>query len=323
MRAELRQKTGIDALLLGQSEPMVQLRRTISDLADTPVNVLIHGETGTGKELVASSLHAGGRRSRHRLVAVNCAAMPESIFESELFGHERGAFTGAEKRRIGKLEHANKGTLFLDEIEDMPINLQVKMLRVLQERQIERLGSNELIPVDLRVVAATKCDLLEKSHQGGFREDLYYRLNVAEIHLPALRERREDIPLLFEHFCHAAALAYERHPPEPRREDLQALISHNWPGNVRELKNIAERYVIGAGGRNRSLVEALRQNSLQTEHSLTKQVDAFEKIILRQELTRHHGDIKATMETLDLPRRTLNEKMRKHNLTRKDFLPSP
>ncbi len=320
LRAELRQQSGIEALLIGQSPEMVELRQTVADLADTQVDVLIHGETGTGKEQVARGLHQGGRRQRHPLVAINCGAMPESVFESELFGHEPGAFTSAAKRRIGKLEHAHQGTLFLDEIESMPLNLQVKLLRVLQEKVVERLGSNELIPVDFRVVAATKTDLQAASQQGTFRDDLYYRLNVAEIHIPPLRDRREDIPLLFEHFCNLASISFQREAPRPSREDLQALMAHPWPGNVRELKNIAERFLIGGAERKRPLAEILRQSTHPPQRSFAAQVDAFEKCMLEQELARCRGNIKTVLKALGMPRRTLNEKMRKYGLNRKAYL---
>jgi len=195
----------LDASLLGVSRGLQTLRRQVLDLAALPVNVLIRGETGSGKELVARCLHDFGPRADKPFVALNCAAIPEQLFEAELFGHESGAFTGAQGKRIGKLEYADGGTLFLDEIESMPLAQQVKLLRVLQEQKLERLGSNQSIRVDLRIIAATKPDLLDEARAGRFREDLAYRLNVAELRLPPLRERREDIPLLFEHFAHNAA----------------------------------------------------------------------------------------------------------------------
>lgn len=317
LRSRLRQSSEVETLLLGQSRAMSELRETIAELADTNANVLILGETGAGKEQVARCLHLGGKRGAHPLVALNCAAMPESIFESELFGHEAGAFTGAVKRRIGKLEHAHRGSLFLDEIESMPLSLQVKLLRVLQERVVERLGSNELTSVDFRVIAATKADLLEESRQGRFREDLYYRLNVAQIRIPPLRERREDIPLLFAHFSQLAAVSFEREAPGASRDDLHALMAHSWPGNVRELKNIAERFVLGGG--KRPLLQLLSPGATGSECSFGAQMDAFERTLLEQELARHQGDIQAVLEALQMPRRTLNEKMRKFGLCRRHF----
>ena len=195
----------LESSLLGVSRSLQNLRRQVLDLASLPVNVLIRGETGSGKELVARCLHDFGPRAKKPFVALNCAAIPEQLFEAELFGHESGAFTGAQGKRIGKLEYAHGGTLFLDEIESMPLAQQVKLLRVLQEQKLERLGSNQSIHVDLRIIAATKPDLLEEARAGRFREDLAYRLNVAQLRLPPLRERREDIPLLYEHFAHSAA----------------------------------------------------------------------------------------------------------------------
>ncbi len=225
-------KDQVDARLLGVSKPMEALRRQVLALAPTPVNVLIRGETGSGKELVARCLHDFGPRADKPFVALNCAAIPEQLFESELFGHESGAFTGAQGKRIGKLEHAHGGTLFLDEIESMPLAQQVKLLRVLQEQQLERLGSNQSIHVDLRVIAATKPDLLAEARAGRFREDLVYRLNVAELRLPPIRERREDIPLLFEHFASVASQRLGREPQPAAPAELARLMAHDWPGNV-------------------------------------------------------------------------------------------
>jgi two-component system C4-dicarboxylate transport response regulator DctD len=216
LRHRIEHGVGIEATLLGDSAAMRDLRRLILDLADEPADVLIYGETGTGKEMVARCLHQFSRRHKRHFVALNCGAIPETIFESEVFGHEPGAFTGAGKRQIGKIEHADGGSLFLDEIESLPMALQVKLLRVLQERYVERLGSNSPVPVDVRVIAAAKVDLKEWSNQQKFRSDLYYRLNLIVLNLPPLRERREDIPLLFEHFLLGAAARYKRAaPPVP------------------------------------------------------------------------------------------------------------
>jgi two-component system, NtrC family, C4-dicarboxylate transport response regulator DctD len=233
LRASLRNWQGIEALVLGKSPAMAEVRKKIQRLANTSVSVLITGETGTGKELIARSLHDFSERRDAHFVALNCGGLPEPVFESELFGHEAGAFTGAIKKRIGKIEWANGGTLFLDEIETMPVPLQIKMLRVLQERVIERLGANELIPVDCRIVAASKADLVELASDGRFRADLLYRLNVAQIELPPLRERREDVPLLFEHFVLAAARRFGTPAPLVTAAQLSELMTHAWPGNVR------------------------------------------------------------------------------------------
>ena len=305
-------RTKLDATLLGVSSSLQTLRRQVLDLSQLPVNVIIRGETGSGKELVARCLHDFGPRAGKPFVALNCAAIPEHLFEAELFGHESGAFTGAQGKRIGKLEYADGGTLFLDEIESMPMAQQVKLLRVLQDKRLERLGSNQSIEVDLRVVAATKPDLLEEAKAGRFREDLAYRLNVAELRLPPLRERREDIALLFNHFARAAAQRMDREPPELSAAQLSLLLSHDWPGNVRELANAAERETLG-------LNPAQADESVPGQ-SLAAQQEAFEAQCLRAALSRHKGDIKAVLNELQLPRRTLNEKMQRHGLTREMFL---
>lgn len=302
----------IDATLLGVSRALQTLRRQVLDLAALPVNVLIRGETGSGKELVARCLHDFGPRAGKPFVALNCAAIPEHLFEAELFGHESGAFTGAQGKRIGKLEYADGGTLFLDEIESMPLAQQVKLLRVLQEQKLERLGSNQSIDVDLRIIAATKPDLLDEARAGRFREDLAYRLNVAQLRLPPLRERREDIPLLFEHFAHAASERLGRSMAPLNGSQLSRLLSHDWPGNVRELANVAERQVLGLG--------EPEPTGIEPGQSLVAQQEAFEAQCLRAALTRHRGDIKAVLNELQLPRRTFNEKLQRHGLSREMFL---
>lgn len=307
-------RSRLDTTLLGVSPSLQTLRRQVLDLSQLPVNVVIRGETGSGKELVARCLHDFGPRAGKAFVALNCAAIPEQLFESELFGHESGAFTGAQGKRIGKLEYANGGTLFLDEIESMPLAQQVKLLRVLQEQRLERLGSNQSINVDIRIVAATKPDLLEEARAGRFREDLAYRLNVAELRLPPLRERREDIPLLFGHFARSAAERLARKAPVLSGPQLSHLLSHDWPGNVRELANAAERQVLG--------LDSVQPEGIPSGQSLAAQQEAFETHCLRSALTRHKGDIKAVLHELQLPRRTLNEKMQRHGLQRELFLPS-
>ncbi|MBD8491752.1 sigma-54-dependent transcriptional regulator [Pseudomonas syringae] len=303
-------RSRLEATLLGVSPSLQTLRRQVLELAGLPVNVLIRGETGSGKELVARCLHDFGPRAGKPFVALNCAAIPEQLFEAELFGHENGAFTGAQGKRIGRLEFADGGTVFLDEIESMPLAQQAKLLRVLQDRQLQRLGSNHSITVDVRIIAATKPDLLDEARAGRFREDLAYRLNVAELRLPALRERREDIALLYQHFTQAAAERLGRPASRPDGAQLGRLLSHDWPGNVRELANVAEREVLGL---NQSPSEPSGQ-------SLVDQQEAFEAQCLRAALTRHKGDIKAVLNELQLPRRTLNEKMQRHGLVREHFL---
>jgi two-component system C4-dicarboxylate transport response regulator DctD len=313
LRQQVEHKDQLATRLLGFSSSMVRLRRQVLELAQLPANVLMRGETGSGKELVARCLHDFGPRANGPFVALNCAAIPENLFESELFGHETGAFTGAQGKRIGKLEHANGGTLFLDEIESMPLNQQVKLLRVLQERQLERLGSNLPINLDLRVVAATKPDLQERVREGHFRQDLLYRLNVAELQLPALRERREDIPMLFEHHAKLLAERFGRPLAPPSAALLAQLLAHDWPGNVRELLNAAERHVLALPG-------SAAPPPSQT--SLSARMEAFEAQCLREALASCRGDMKTVTELLQLPRRTLNEKMQRHGLQRSDYLDS-
>lgn len=303
--------------LIGRARAMVGLQEQVAALAGTDADVLILGETGAGKEMVARCLHDFSARRKGNFVAINCGALPANIIESELFGHEAGAFTGADRRRIGKFEHASGGTLFLDEVESMPMDLQIRLLRVLQERQVERLGSNDPIPVDLRIVAATKVDLLEASREGKFREDLYYRLNVVTLSIPPLRQRREDIPLLFTQFANQAALRLGQ-PEQPVSEArAQELMRHDWPGNVRELRNAAERHAMGLPPLPQSQPAA--ETDLMDGQSLQQQMDAFERSLLVSTLERTRGQVQETCDLLHLPRKTFYDKLKKHGLTRADF----
>lgn len=315
LRNRIANGAGIDAMLLGDSAPMRDLRRLILDLADESVDVLIYGETGTGKEMVARCLHQFSGRREHHFVALNCGAIPENIFESEVFGHEMGAFTGAAKRQVGKIEHAHKGSLFLDEVESLPLSLQVKMLRVLQERYVERLGSNTPVPVDVRVIAAAKVDLKEWSDQQQFRSDLYYRLNLIVLNLPPLRERREDIPLLFEHFMLGAAARYKRSVPAVPGPLMQSLMAHDWPGNVRELRNIAERFVLGLSSGADGLLAARSAAPMP----LADQVGAFERAVIEQELRKAAGSISEVSAALGVPKQTLYYKTQKYGLSPDDY----
>ena len=257
-------------------------------------------------------------RRASNFVAINCGAVPENLIESELYGHEKGAFTGAENLRIGKLEHADGGTLFLDEIESMPMQAQIRLLRVLQERVIERVGSNQLRPIDIRVIAATKVDLKQAARTGEFREDLYYRLNVVTLDLPPLRQRKDDIPALFHHFLLVAAARYGKDAASLPQADLQALVSHDWPGNVRELRNCAERFVLL--GRLNQLGDGLKP--IVDTPPLAEQVAEFEKIAIEQALTSNGGRINETMEQLQVARKTLYDKMQKYGLDKSDYKPS-
>ena len=296
--------------LIGRSEPMQRLRRTLAVLADTRTDVLVFGETGTGKEMTARALHDFGRRRVGRFVAVNCAAIPENMIESELFGHEAGAFTSARERRIGKIEHAHKGTLFLDEIESMPLAAQTRLLRALQERSIERLGSNVEIQVDIRVLAATKVDLLALSGQGRFREDLLYRLNTVTVRLPPLRDRRDDIPALFRYFVTTLAERDGVPAEPPNAATLAELMRRPWPGNVRELRNAAERHVLGLDEIDEPVL------ALAGAQSLEAMVDVAERQAIAQVLARNGGRIGQSADALGISRKTLYLKMRKHGLER-------
>jgi len=298
--------------LVGRSTVIERLRRNLRTLAEAETDVLLLGETGTGKEVAARALHDFGRRRKGRFVAVNCGAMPETMIESELFGHEPGAFTGARERRIGKIEHASGGTLFLDEIESMPMTAQIRLLRVLQERTIERLGSNKEIPVDIRVVAATKADLAELAGKGAFREDLVYRLNVVTVRLPPLRERRDDIPRLFHHFLALAAARQGRAAPALDPSFQERLQQQDWPGNVRELRNAAERYLLGLDDDEAPQAEAGSREMM----TLEQQMEIAERRVLDETLARMGGRIGATAEALGITRKTLYLKMRKYDLGR-------
>ena len=324
LRRRLSGGRDLEQRLIGDCPGMRRLRDEILDVAGTDAPVLIQGETGTGKEVVARCLHDFGARSNSRFVAVNCGAIPENMVESELFGHERGAFTGADRRRIGRFEYAQGGTLFLDEIGTMPPPVQVKLLRALQEREITRIGSNEPQAVDIRLISATNSELLAECGEGRFREDLFYRINVVELRVPPLRERGDDILLLFDYFAAQAAETYQRPALSAGPNCANLLMAHNWPGNVRELKNAADRFILSSLpaeerlpailGRSGSPVPTADSASLQ---DLLRQ---YERTLLEKSLTRHRGDVQAVMEELALPRRTFNEKMSRYQLDRKDFL---
>ena len=315
LRLALADRQQLDGRLLGQCPPMQRLREQIGALAGTSADVLILGETGTGKEVVARALHDLSNRRDGPFVAINAGALAESVVESELFGHEPGAFTGAAKRRIGKFEHANGGTLFLDEIESMSLDVQVKLLRLLQERTVERMGSNQLIPLDIRVIAATKEDLRQAADQGRFRADLYYRLNVAPLKTPALRERGDDALFLFEHFAQAASTRHGLPPPLLLPAQRAQLLRHDWPGNVRELQNVAERFALGLGlGLEQEAQEASTEISSVTG-GLSDQVEAFERALIAAELNQPHNSLRSLAEALGLPRKTLHDKLRKHGLS--------
>src|SRR6185503_6014856 len=243
LEEELSQARGIHQLV-GQSEPMRRVRQLIQTAASSEATVLIQGESGTGKEIIANAIHAHSKRARGPLVKMNCAAVPETLLESELFGHEKGAFTGADRRRIGRFEQAEAGTLFLDEVCEMHPRLQAKFLRALQEREIERLGGSPPIPVDVRIIAATNRDLEKALAEGALREDMYYRLNVILLRVPPLRERMDDVPILAMHFLKKYAAREGVSTSGVTDDAMNVLLSYAWPGNVRELENAIERAVV-------------------------------------------------------------------------------
>lgn len=306
---------GDDMPLLGQTSSMARLRHTLRQIADTDVDVLVTGETGSGKEVVANLLHRWGRRRHGNFVALNCGALPETVIESELLGHEAGAFTGAQKKRVGRIEHASGGTLFLDEIESMPVATQVKMLRVLEMREITPLGTNEVRPVDLRVVAAAKVDLSDPVGRGDFREDLFYRLNVVTISIPPLRERREDIPLLFTYFAGRAARRFRKDMPEIGRPLLDGLQKRDWLGNVRELSHFAERFVLGLEGE----LEPAPLLSATEGTTLPEKLERFEAEVIRNALSLYKGDVQQTIEALGIARKTFYDKLLRHGINRSDY----
>ncbi|HVC16760.1 MAG TPA: sigma-54 dependent transcriptional regulator [Rhodanobacter sp.] len=315
---------------IGVSEKMQALYRLVQQVAPARSNIFIVGETGTGKELVARALHQASGRSG-LFVPINCAAIPAELLESELFGHEKGAFTGAARGRVGKCELASGGTIFLDEITEMPLALQAKLLRVVQEGTIERLGANVTMPVDLRIVAATNVDLQHAVESGRLRQDLYFRLNVVRIDVPLLRDRREDIALLAQHFLGKYAGELGRPTPRLTRQVLERLEAHAWPGNVRELENLMERAVVLSEGQEITLQhfpanmlrERERQQATVQEPSvpvdtdalsLRTHVDALEKRLIKAALERSDNNKAAAARLLEISERALWYKLKRYNL---------
>jgi len=304
--------------IVGHSPPIQKIYRLIELSAGEDYPVLITGETGTGKELVARAIHDLSRRGRGIFSAINMAAIPESMLESELFGHEAGAFTGASKRSVGKFEYAGEGTIFLDEICSMPLALQGKLLRVIEEKSFQRLGSNESIPVRARIIVASNRDLKKEVEKGSFRADLFFRLNVIPIEAPPLRERREDIPLLAAHFMDRYSGGKVKHLPG---EVLRWMLSYEWPGNVRELENfVKQRCLLGEGF---ALEEKKRLSGRGAEgdkrKTLRECLDAAEKEFIARMLHRLNGQITSVSAALGISRKSLYEKMKKHKLSKKDY----
>ncbi|MEM8959632.1 MAG: sigma-54 dependent transcriptional regulator [Pseudomonadota bacterium] len=313
LRAEIGTGRDEDAQLSGRSDVMQALRAQVRAVAQTDADALIVGETGTGKELTARAIHGLSARRDRPFVQINCAALPSELIESELFGHEAGAFPNAIRARCGKFEHARGGTLFLDEIDTLAQALQAKLLHAVEHRVVTRLGSNEAVPLDIRVLAASKRDLEHAAGAGEFRADLLYRLNVVTLRLPSLGERREDIPQLFSQFVSDAAARARREVPPPPGAVLRTLAGRDWPGNVRELRNTAERYALGLDP------ELARIGSAAEGGSLTDHMSRHERALIVATLTAHAGSIKASYESLGLSRKAFYEKMRKHGLDRSTF----
>ena len=315
LKAQLGTESEIESRIIGTSPAAVTLRRTLSSLSLIDVDILLIGETGVGKELAAHCLHDFGKRKAGNFVPLNCGAIPPNLVESELFGHERGAFTSASTRRIGKIEQAQGGTLFLDEIESMPLAVQVKVLRALQERTIERVGGNSVIFVDFRVIAATKINLREAVMHGDFREDLFYRLNVARVPIPPLRERTGDATLLLHWFLVKMAKRFEMPLPSVRADRLRQLDGYPWPGNVRELRNVAQQLLLGLP---LDLSEP-RQSAQEpadppSEWGLDVQVQRYEKQLITEALKRNGGSMTKTAEELAIPRKRLYLRMQKFGI---------
>ncbi|MGD0871577.1 MAG: sigma-54 dependent transcriptional regulator [Bryobacteraceae bacterium] len=315
--SRLKGDSGARWRIIGESVPMKALRQQLTLMAGTNGRVLIYGESGTGKELVAHALHSLSPRAAEPFVEVNCAAIPEELIESELFGHNKGSFAGAQEAKIGKFQKADAGTLFLDEVGDMSLRTQSKVLRVIEEQRFEPVGASESVQVDVRVVASTNKNLDDEIEHGNFREDLFYRLNVIPFNVPPLRDRREDIPLLAEHFLREFTTAYGRKPKELTAEAFKVLAEYHWPGNVRELKNLIERIVIlnpqvRVDARHIPLNPSKRQpdRSLDRFGSLQEVREAAEREYILKKLEETNGNVTRTAELLGLERSNLYRKMK-------------
>ncbi|MBC8645790.1 MAG: sigma-54-dependent Fis family transcriptional regulator [Thermoanaerobaculia bacterium] len=319
--ASFRGRVEAEEVLIGESAPMRRLREEIARVAPTDARVLITGENGTGKELVARAIHRLSARTDSLLVEVNCAAIPEELIESELFGHVRGSFTGASEDRRGKFEEADGGTLYLDEVGDMSAKTQAKVLRALQEGRFTRVGSTKPLSSDARVLSATNKTLPEEIRRGAFREDLYFRLAVVPVHVPALRERPEDVPALAEHFLREASVRFGRRPKSLSRAALESLQSHRWPGNVRELKNLLERLMILSPGdeiRREDLpgeiLQGVAEETLANDAPLREARDDFEKRYILAALRKYRGNVTRTAEALEVERSNLYRKLKGYGI---------
>lgn len=308
LRAVAGKRDDVEARLPGRTPVMVDLRYRIRAVAPTDADLLIVGDTGSGKEVVARAIHDLSPRASRPVVVIDCAALPANLIESELFGHEAGAFPGALRPRFGRFEHARGGTILLDEVGSMPLDLQTKLLRVIQERTITRLGSNEPIPLDVRFIALSKVDLQKEVAAGRFRDDLFYRLNVVTMQVPALAQRRDDVPLLFMQLLREAAARYRRDDIATSPEILKDIAARDWPGNVRELRNAADRFVLG--------LSQIEDNPADSHPSATlaDRMAAYERSVIAESLARNEGKLKPVYEGLGISRKTLYEKMVRHGL---------
>jgi two-component system nitrogen regulation response regulator NtrX len=318
----LRREAMLEDEMIGESKSMQEVRSIIHKAAQTNAWVFITGDNGTGKELIAKAIHKNSKRSSKAMVKVNCAAIPDDLIESELFGHEKGSFTGAVNRRLGKFEIADGGTIFLDEVCDMSANVQAKVLRVLQEQQFERVGGNEPITVDVRVIAATNIDVKKAIEEGRFREDLYYRLNVIPIHVPLLTERKEDIPFLTEYFLNTFSREHGLGTKEITDRGMKFLMKYKWPGNVRELKNIIERLsimvhtdIIDKEDIEKHIGSYDYEDIISRDISTLKQArEKFEKEYIIMALKRNDKNITTTARELGIERTNLHRKVKQYNI---------
>lgn len=318
--------------IIGKNEKMQSIYQLIETVKDTEIHILIRGETGTGKELVAKAMHFNSCRKNEPFIVLNCAAISETLIESELFGHDKGAFTGAIKDKPGKLELANGGTIFLDEIGDMSVKLQAKLLRVLQDKKFERVGGTKMLSTDARIISATNRDLEKLMQNGGFREDLFYRIDVVNIKIPPLRERLDDLKLLVNHFIDKFNKDFEKNTKGFSNKAMDLILTYNWPGNVRELENLIGKLIITAKGNtiSKQEVEAILPGLSKTKLTQGKgladlnwenMTEATEKEYLETLLTKYKGRLKSVSQKAEINRRTLYKKMKAYKLRKEDFIP--
>ena len=337
LHKEIRLQEGFGEMI-GQSKAMQEIYELIDQVASTDVTVLICGESGTGKELVAREIHRRSKRTNKKFIATNCAALPENLIESELFGHEKGAFTGAGEQRKGKIEEAHGGTLFLDEIGDMSVNTQAKILRVLQERNFEKLGGNRCIQANVRLISATNKDLLQEIEEGNFRSDLYYRIKVLDICLPPLRVRNNDISLLANRFLALFARKYNKRVESISSQAMEKMMTYNWPGNVRQLKNVLEKSVLlsrnncltisdlppelvqTSSGKETKAIELFdNMETISFKEAKRSYVREFETHFINQRLRIYKGNISQTAQSLKIPRQSLQQKLKELGVNAREW----